>query len=681
MNSGVTRMRLRAILVLALCCAAPRLSGAQSWHSMGPPGGDVRATATDPQRTTRIYLGTPDGHVFGSQNTGESWKLLGRVSPRVDSVVSALLVDPRRSQTIFAGSWTRDPSLGPGGGVFRSDDGGLAWRTSGLAGQAVRALVQAPSNPDVMIAGTLEGVFASSDSGASWRRISPESNQELRNIDSLAVDPRRPDTIYVGTYHLPWKTTDGGRTWTSIHRGMIDDSDVMSILIDRTNPARVFASACSGIYRSDNGGALWRKVQGIPFSARRTHVLAQDSERAAVIYAGTTEGLWQSEDAGNNWRRITPADWVINSVEVPLSRPGRVVIGTADLGVLASEDRGKTFTAANQGFNHRRTLALAIDPNRPSRVLAVLANGPEPLLVTDDGGEHWKPMGKGLSTEGNQLRQVFAAPDGWWAAPASGGLMRYDARREVWVREGKLAGEAAVLPVSTTKAASRAAAARMRKAPATGAFGWTIHDMAFSEAKWFAASEHGLLVSGDRGRSWNLPPLGPLASLPVSSVRASRDGRSLWAVSLRGLVFSSDSGRTWAWRDLPLEAGGALRLEIAPGESEHGTFVATARNGLFISRDAGANWQQAAAGLPQTPIQDLAIAGTAFVASPTTGGLYLSLDSGRSWSRLPGTIAEGTFSAVATRPGGAAVVAASSDGVYSLTITPRSEAAARLLEP
>ena len=174
-------------------------------------------------------------------------------------------------------------------------------------------------------------------------------------------------------------------------------------------------------------------------------------------------------------------------------------------------------------------------------------------------------------------------------------------------------------------------------------------------------------------------PLGPLANLPVSSVRVSRDAQSLWAVSLRGLVFSSDGGRTWAWRDLPLTAGGALRLDIAAGESGTGTFVATAHNGLFISRDAGATWQQAAFGLPQAPIEDLAIVGNVFVASPTTGGLYLSADSGRTWSRLPGTIAEGSFSAVAAQAGGTAVVAASSDGVYSLLLTPPGAAAAARL--
>jgi len=651
---------------------------------MGPPGGDVRVLAQDPQRPSRLYLGTPDGHVFGSEDAGERWQLLGRVSSRLDSVITAILVDPRQSQTLFAGTWTRDPSADGGGGVFRSDDGGRTWRAAGLEGQAVRALTQAPSNPDLLVAGTLEGVFGSRDAGASWQRLSPESHRELRNIDSLAVDPRQPDVIYAGTFHLPWKTSDGGRTWSSVHQGMIDDSDVMSILVDRSNPARVFASACSGIYRSDDGGARWQKVQGIPFSARRTHVITQDRARPSVIFAGTTEGLWKSEDAGATWRRITPAQWVINSVELPSSRPGRVVIGAEDLGILVSDDGGAHFRVSNEGFNHRRTLALALDPNRSGRVLAVLANGPDPLLVTDDGGQNWTPLGRGLPTA--QIKRIYASPDGWWAALSGGGLMRYDAGREVWLRAGKLAGAAGVLATSQTRPgapAPRTAVSRRRTAPsAEPRLGWVVSDMAFSETRWFAASDHGLLVSEDRGATWRLLPLGPLPDLPVATVRVSHDSQSLWAVSSRGLVFSSDAGRSWIWRDLPLHAGGALRLEVASGGGEGPTFVATARNGLFISRDAGATWQQAASGLPQVPIEDLAVVGDLFVASPTTGGLYVSRDSGRTWSRLPGTIAEGYFSAIAAHAGGTAVVAASSsDGVFSLGLAPATTTAALLHEP
>ena len=57
-------------------------------------------------------------------------------------------------------------------------------------------------------------------------------------MESIAIDPKDPDTIYAGTWHLPWKTTDDGANWHNIKQGLIDDSDVFSIIIDPTVPQR-----------------------------------------------------------------------------------------------------------------------------------------------------------------------------------------------------------------------------------------------------------------------------------------------------------------------------------------------------------------------------------------------------------------------------------------------------------
>jgi photosystem II stability/assembly factor-like uncharacterized protein len=196
---------------------------------------------------------------------------------------------------------------------------------------------------------------------------------------------------------------------------------------------------------------------------------------------------------------------------------------------------------------------------------------------------------------------------------------------------------------------------------------WIVNAMAFSDTRWFAATEHGLLVSDDRGARWQMLPLGPLADLPVASVGVSQDAVSLWAVSLRGLVFSSDGGQTWAWHDLPIRSGGALRLESIPGTQ---TFVATAHNGLFISRDGGASWEQAAAGLPELPVEDITLADSVWVVSFRLGGLYISRNSGRSWNRIPGTLADGQFPAVVAQSDEHSLLAASaSDGLYSVELS------------
>src|ERR1700722_1625932 len=334
-GSGFLMRKGFSIVVLSLAVTLAQAARGQEWHALGPPGGDVRSLAVDPSHPARIFLGAADGHIFGSEDSGGHWLLLGRASSRLDAVITPIVVDPRDGNVIFASSWTRHA---PGGGVFRSADGGRTWTSAGLAGQAVRALRMAPSDPNILIAGTLDGVYRSLDASRTWQRISPENHEELRNFDSLAIDPVDPRILYAGTYHLPWKTLDGGKNWQPIHDGMIDDSDVMSLLVDAENPNRIYASACSGIYRTDDAARQWRKIQGIPYTARRTYAIAQDPGMPSSVYAATSEGLWKTADAGVSWRRTTPESWVVNTVVLAGGKPGRVLIGTEELGVMASED-------------------------------------------------------------------------------------------------------------------------------------------------------------------------------------------------------------------------------------------------------------------------------------------------------------------------------------------------------
>ncbi len=541
-----------ALVCASVCaCFGAGPVQAQVWQATGPAGGDVRALASDSMHPDVLYLGTIDGAIFASRDGGADWQQLGMAGDNQNAVVTAIIVDSRDSARLYAATWTREVA-GEGGGVFLSSDGGATWRDAGLAGHAVRALTQSASDPAMLVAGALDGVFLSRDSGKTWQRITPAGDTELRNFDSLAIDRRNPLVIYAGTFHLPWKTTDGGAHWIAIHAGMIDDSDVLSLVTDAQNPRRIFASACSGIYRSDDSGAAWEKLDGIPYSSRRTPVIRQDAARPAILYAGTTEGLWKTADGGASWRRISPRSWVINSMVIlPHAGEGsesRVLLGTEQHGVLASNDGGASFHASNEGFHHRRIVSLAVDSGDPERAAAVLENAPDSLMMTADGGKNWAAMSAGL--DGEAVRWIFSAPTGWWAALASGGLARFDAQRNAWAPIGIVRDSSA--GVSASDSPWRESKFRAFRSP--------VNDMFFGDSAWFAASEQGLFVSHDSGSSWTELPFGP-AALPVASVRASSDGARIRLVSSGGMVFSEDAGRTWAWHDLPLESGGAMRLE------------------------------------------------------------------------------------------------------------------------
>ena len=229
------------------------------------------------------------------------------------------------------------------------------------------------------------------DRGRSWKKISRLRGGEIREVESIAID-HDPKTIYAGTWHLPWKTTDGGANWHNIKQGLIDDSDVFSIIIDPSRPTVMYTSACSGIYRSENAGELYRKVQGIPSTARRTRVLMQDPSDRKVVYAGTTEGLYKTVDDGVNWTRITGPDVIINDIYVNPKDPQHVLLATDRSGVLRSNDSGATFNASNSGFSQRQVAAILADAKHEGTIYAGVLNdkGYGGVFATEDGGTTWQ---------------------------------------------------------------------------------------------------------------------------------------------------------------------------------------------------------------------------------------------------------------------------------------------------
>ncbi len=155
------------------------------------------------------------------------------------------------------------------------------------------------------------------------------------------------------------------------------------------------------------------------------------------------------------------------------------------------------------------------------------------------------------------------------------------------------------------------------------------NDIAFNETVWLAASPDGLFVTHDNGITWSAIPF-TTGNLAVDSVRVLGDSQKLRLVSCNAMVFSDDAGKSWTWHDLPLDSGGALRLESA----DNATLLAAARNGLYISRDNGASWQKLQNGLPSARPDDLLIRDDLWLVSMHGRGLFLSQNRGASWSRM-----------------------------------------------
>jgi photosystem II stability/assembly factor-like uncharacterized protein len=632
-------MRLAGTLALALAVPA----AAQTWAPVGPTGGDVRSLAVDPRDEERVFLGTADGVVYASGDAGRRWQRLSPGFPRRGMSLDNLLVDPHGR--VFVGYWEVE---GAGGGVARSTDGGRSFTLlSGIEGESVRALASAPSNPELLVAGTLSGVFRSEDAGESWARISPAGHPEIRNVESVAFDTLDARIVYAGTWHLPWKTLDAGRSWRQINAGMIDDSDVFTMTVDRRDPRTVYATACTGIYRSRDAAGRWTRLQGIPSSSRRTRAFSQDPRRPATLYAGTTEGLFVSDDDGASWRLATWKRLVVNAV---VNARDAILLGTDAAGVLRSEDRARSFVASNDGFAEQLVARLLFAGGR--LVAGIMGDRQHSgVLVAPAPQGPWTKLAEGL--EGREVLAIASAGYELLAGTDDGVFLSSSSTGR-WGRLSVLENGIDLHPRAADVAASP------------------------DGRLLLAATSRGLLRSEDAGAAWQRLRLGP-AEAATAVALSPRDTQLVLATTALGVFRSRDAGSTWQPLAQGVGTGEIRALRFLPSDDRI-VFAAT-RGGLLRSADGGRLWDRRGAGLPLSDIAGLDFGDdgrTVYASDFRNGGLYVSRDAGASWAPFTteGLPSERVFAVAADpqRPG-RLFAGAATGGLHVLDLPAASAAA------
>ena len=566
------------ILILDLATLS---SLAQSlWKAVGPDGGDARAFAAVPGHPEHLYLGTLNSWLYESLDEGASWHRLARIGSEDGLVLDSILVDSADHSTIFVAGW-RDSD----GGLWVSHNGGKSFTESiGLHGQSIRSFAQAPSDPRTLFAGTLEGVYHSTDSGATWTLISPQGSKEIHEVESLAVDPSNPNILYAGTWHLPWKTEDGGEHWHNIKKGIIDDSDVFSIVIDPIKPRTVFLSACSGIYKSDTAGELFRKIQGIPSTARRTRVLMQDPENHEIVYAGTTEGLYKTTDGGKTFRVMTADDVIVNDVYVDPTDSNHVLLATDRGGVLTSKDGGESFTQSNQGISGRKVEALLVDRGNPARLIAGVVNDKKygGVFVSTNSGAEWHQAGEGL--DGRDVFALAQTADGTVLAGTNRGIFALTSLtpddKPTWQPRNTIANT--MMKTSTeVHMRKRVNIEKEVEAPVIQLES-RVNALDVSGDAWLAGTFYGLLTSKDQGATWQGGPvMGAGDYLSVTS-----HGATMVAARSEGVVLSKDAGSSWFPMQIPTMLTRIHRVAF----SADGTLWLGAREGVYFTHDLGKSW-------------------------------------------------------------------------------------------
>ena len=645
----------KILLLSSFILWAVVFSAAQHWVPLGPDGGDVRSLTRDPHSASRILLSTSAGELYESRDGGSHWARFAHLGKGNDYVLDHVIFDPSTPGRIFVAAWSVENE---GGDLFVSNDDGATWSTvNDLHGKSLRAFAQSSSDPRRLVAGALDGVFASKDGGEHWAQISPPNHAEIRNIESVAIDPQNPDTIYAGTWHLPWKTTDGGATWKNIKNGMIDDSDVFSIIIDKQSPSTVYLSACSGIYKSETAGDLFHKAQGIPFSSRRTRVLRQDPTDPNVVYAGTTEGLWRTMDAGKTWKHISASNIIINDVLIEPTNTKHVLLATDRSGVLSTEDGGLTFMASNRGFSHRQVAALIEDRGSPSTLYAGVINDKEygGVFISHDGGSSWKQTSNGL--EGRDVFSLSQGTGGDLIAGTNRGIFALRHGSQQWMPINAVVNvtERTITPrVVKGKRKKKVKPIVVRKVTHSTLTA-RVNQLDLTADKWYAATSNGLFISDDAGHIWQGGPVN--GDVELIAVRVA--GNLIAAAGRKTVDISIDGGAHFMRPQLPKEISAITGIAV---DGESNIYMAT-REGAYRTSNAGETWEY----LRRLPVNNLAginydkSGRRLYTTSLSSTMLFESVDGGQSWKQ-----SDAGYLVREVRPMGARILATTAfDGVVA----------------
>ena len=413
----------------------------QTWVYLGL--GDTRQIGRvliDP-KDPDIVLVAALGHGFGPNTergvyrTTDGGKTWTRVLYKDENTGAIdLAYDPDNSRTVYASLWnarrpaysTYAPIIGPGGGLYKSTDGGTTWKeiaghglpggtlsrigldvVAGQHGKRVYALIDAGIRPDrPRVPAEASGLYRSDNAGEDWVLVSTEPRILGRGwyFGEVRSDPKNPDVVYVSNVSL-YRSTDAGKTFKAI-RGAPGGDDYHSLWIDPEDPRRMIAGVDQGTIVTVNGGKTWSTWYNQP-TAQFYHVVV-DNQFPYWVYGAQQDSGTAAVISRSDYGQITYRDWhPIGAGESGYILPDpvnpQIVYGGSTGGELYRfdtktgqvQDISPTPAEIGTKIRHRYpwTTPIAFSFQTPHS----LYQASQFLMKTSDGGKSWKTISPDLT--------------------------------------------------------------------------------------------------------------------------------------------------------------------------------------------------------------------------------------------------------------------------------------------
>jgi photosystem II stability/assembly factor-like uncharacterized protein len=596
----------------------------KTWKRIGLEGTrQIGRVVVDPLNANRVYVAAlghvydanPDRGVFRSLDGGATWKkvLFNTAAPNDVGAVD-IAVDPKHPRVLYASLWgTRRPPWSvyapsnlPGGGLYKSMDGGDTWKK--LAGGLPNdnfvgriGIAVSLSNPNRLWAvvddvgsgvpagngagrggggaKTEGGVYLSDDAGATWRLVNSENRLWGRGwyFESVAVDPANPDRAYV-INTATYMTTDAGKTFVPV-KGAPGGDDYHQLWINPKDGNRMVLSSDQGTVVSVDGAKTWSTWYNQP-TAQIYHVAA-DNRFPYWLYGAQQDsggvGVSTLSREGvlsfRNWEPICEAGE--SATVVPDPKDGNILYGGGN---------GRCDQAMNVPAPLGGQLP-APDPNDPNRKTWTL---PQVFSLADEALYY-----------SNQF------------------VMRSRNRGETWE---KISPDLARLHPAVPANLDPVTAKDIDQ-PMTDRFG-VVYSIGPSPLRanlvWVGTDDGLIYVTRDDGKNWNdVTPPPMTAWSKVSQIEAGHfDAETAYASvdrhrladNMPYIYRTHDGGKTWK----NVVAGipeGAYVNSIKEDTRVPGLLFACTELRVYVSFNDGDLWQPLQNNMPVTSVRDIVVHG------------------------------------------------------------------------
>ncbi len=128
----------------------------------------------------------------------------------------------------------------------------------------------------------------------------------LNNASTVEICTSDPNVVYAGSFNGIHRSDDGGHTWQETMGFLWGTEDVLAgfpidMLCDPSDPMRIFVNNyIGGNFLSEDGGVTW-KLASKGYTGAMVSQVDVSYTDPAHVYNASRMGVFVSQDGGENW--------------------------------------------------------------------------------------------------------------------------------------------------------------------------------------------------------------------------------------------------------------------------------------------------------------------------------------------------------------------------------------------